>query len=245
MRLFGVELSRLASRRLFRWVLVLFVAGLVLAGVLVYVNNDGSFRRSDIESALMGLSFPLLLLGWLVGASSIGAEWGPRTTTALLTWDPRRTYVLVTKAAAAATFTAALVVFLEGVFTVAMLPGTAAGTGGAGIAWDEYAATGGRIVFIAIVASLLGFGLATIGKNTAAALGGGLAYLLVVENLIRAYKSDWTSWLLGSNIGRVIEGGDGFGLAERTTMGAAAVLALYVLALFLLALWFFDRREMA
>lgn len=241
-RLFGVELTRLASRRLFRWLLVLFVAGLVLAGVLVYVNNDGSFRRSDLPDALVGMSFPLLMLGWLIGASSIGAEWGPRTVTALLTWEPRRGLVLATKAVAAAAFTAVVVVALEVAFTAAMLPGTA--SGGA-LDWYEYAATGGRVLLVSVAASAFGFGLATIGKNTAAALGGGLAYLLIVENLVRAYKPAWTGWLLGSNIGRVIEGGPGFGLAERTTTGAAALLVIYAGALFALALWFFRRREMA
>lgn len=245
MRLFGVELTRLASRRLFRWVVVLFIAGIALAGVLVYVNNDGGFRRSDMGSALVGLAFPLLTVGWLVGASSIGAEWGPRTITALLTWEPRRAQVLVTKAAAAATFTVVLVLLLEGLFTIALLPGAAADPAGAGIQWDEYAAAGGRVLLVAVIACLFGFGLATIGKNTAAALGGGLAYLLIVENLVRAYKPGWTGWLLGSNMGRVIEGGPGFGLAERTTTGAAAVLAAYALALFLVSLWFFERREMA
>lgn len=245
MRLFGVELRRLAGRRLFQWVVALFVAGIVVAGILVYVNNDGGFRRSDIVSAMIGMAFPLLMVGWLIGASSIGAEWGPRTVTSLLTWEPRRTQVLVTKAAAAVTFTAVVVVLLEGAFTLALLPGAAADPPGAGIVWSEHAATGGRILLVSLVACLLGFSLATIGKNTAAALGGGLAYLLIVENLIRAYKSEWTSWLLGSNMGRVIEGGPGFGLAERTTTGAAAVLVVYALALLLVALWFFDRREMA
>lgn len=245
MRLFAVELRRLVARRLFQWVVVLFVAALVLVGILVYVNNNGSFRRSDLDSALMGMALPLLMVGWLIGASAIGAEWGPRTITSLLTWEPRRTQVLVTKAAAAAAFTAIVSVLLEGAFTLALLPGAAAGPPGLGIVWADYAATGGRIVLVAVVGSLLGFSLATIGKNTGAALGGGLAYLLVVENLIRGFKSEWSGWLLGSNIGRVLEGGGALSLTERTPIGAAGILAVYVVALFLLALWFFDRREMA
>lgn len=246
MRLFGAELTRLASRRLVRWVLVLYLAGIVLAGILVYVNNDGSFRQSDMPDALIGLWLPLMLFGWLVGATSIGAEWGPRTVTALLTWDPRRGVVLATKAAAAASLTAVLAVLLEIVFTGALFPGASADpVARDGVVWEEYVATGGRIVLVAVLGSAYGFGLATIGKNTAAALGGGMAYLIIVENLVRAYKAEWSEWLLGSNIGRVIEGESGFGLAERTTTGAAAVLAVYALVLLGLALWVFRRREMA
>lgn len=242
-RLFGSEMSRLASRRLFRWVVGLFVVGLVVAGVLVFINNDGTFRRSDLGDALMGLSFPLIMLGWLVGATSIGAEWTHRTISALLTWEPRRTRVLATKAVAAATFTAILVVFLEIVFAGVITPGTTADA--TGVDWGEYARIGGRILLVAVVASGLGFGLATIGKNTGAALGGGMAYLLIVESLVRAYKSEWDRWLLGSNMTRVIEGGQPFGLDERSTGGAAVVLVLYAAGVFLLALWFFRRREMA
>lgn len=242
MRLFGVELARLASRRLFRWVLALFVAGVVLIGVLVMLNNEGSFLRSDLPGALLAFSFPLTMLGWLVGASSIGAEWGPRTMTSLLTWEPRRGLVLATKAAAAASFTAGLVVFLEILFTGVMLPAaSASGLAGDSVLWEEYVGVGGRIALVAVIASLLGFGLAAIGKNTAAALGGGMAYLLIVETLVRSYKPGWGEWLLSTNIARVLEGGPG----ARSTTGAAVVLAAYAAALFVAALWVFRRREIA
>ena len=243
MRLFGSEMTRLASRRLFRWVVILFVAGIVLAGILIWVNNDGSFRRSDMPGALTGLSFPLIMLGWLTGATSIGAEWTHRTVSALLTWEPRRTRVLVCKALAAATFTAILVVFLELVFTAALTPGAAAGPLGSD--WNEYLGVAGRVLLVAVVSSVLGFSLATVGKNTAAALGGGMAYLLIVESLVRAYKPGWGRWLLATNMGRVIEGGAGSGFFERTTTGAVVVLLCYGAGVLLVSLWFFRRREMA
>lgn len=239
-RLLGSELMRLSSRRLFRWVSALFAGCVVLIGVLVMMN--GTFLRRDLEGALVGLAFPLVMLGWLVGASAIGAEWTHRTVTALLTWEPRRLRVLATKAVAATIFTFVLVVLLESVFTLVFLAG--AQDDGSVFDWGAYLAIAGRILFVALVASVLGFGLATIGKNTGAALGGGMAYLLVVESLIRGFKPGWSGWLLGSNMGRVIEGDSGAGLlAERSTEAAGVVLLAYGAGLFLLALWFFRRRE--
>ena len=239
-RLFSSELTRLLSRRLFRWVVALFAAAVVLIAVIVMVN--GSFYRSDLDGAMVGLAFPLVMLGWLVGASSIGAEWTHRTVTALLTWEPRRTRVLATKAIAAAVFTAVLVALLQVVFTAVFYLAATDGL----MDWAGYLRVSARILFVAVIASVLGFGLATIGKNTAAALGGGMAYLLVVESLIRGFMGKWSGWLLGSNIGRVIEGGSGAGiLAERSTAAAAVVLVAYAGGLFLAALWFFRRREIA
>lgn len=249
MRLFGSEMTRLASRRLFRWTFLLFCGALLLIAVLVFVNSDGTFTKTDVQDALLGLSLPLFMFGWLVGASAIGAEWGPRTLSALLTWEPRRTRVLAVKAAAACTSAALWVVTLQIVFTAVMLP-VASGAEPLGFgptepfSWAEYAATAGRITLVSVIAAAVGFALATIGKNTAAALGGGMAYLLIVENLVRSYLPDWSDWLLGTNIFRVIEGSAA--LTEgRTTTGAAAVLVIYGAGLLLVSLWFFRRREMA
>ena len=244
MRLFGSEMTRLASRRLFRWLLVLFIGLLLLAGVLLLVNDDGSFTRSSMADGLLGLSFPLLMFGWLVGASAIGAEWGNRTVSALLTWEPRRTRVLLTKAVAASLSTALWVLALEIVWTAVALT-VASGADPAAerlFSWGEYVESGARILAVSVVASILGFGLATIGKNTGAALGGGMAYLLIVETLVRTYKSGWNDWLLSTNIVRVIE--DGLPLG-RSTSEAAALLALYAGGILFVALWFFRRREMA
>ena len=246
MRLFASEMTRLASRRLFRWVLILFIGLLLLAGVLVFVNDNGSFNRASVADGLLGLSLPLLMFGWLVGASAIGAEWGNRTVSALLTWEPRRTRVLLAKVAAAAVSTALWVLALEIVWTAVMMT-VASGADPSferPFSWGGYAEVGGRILAVSVVVSILGFGLATIGKNTGAALGGGMAYLVIVETLVRTYKPGWNDWLLSTNLFVVIEGRLD-ALLQRTTSEAAVLLALYAGGVLFVALWFFRRREMA
>lgn len=249
--LFASEMTRLASRKLYRWVLVLFIAALLFAGAVVYVNGNGTFTRSDMRDGLTGLSFPLLMFGWLVGASAIGAEWSNRTVSALLTWEPRRTRVLLVKAAAAAVSTALWVLALQIVFTGALLPASGGQEAFAGdllaqssFSWAEYVEACARMLAASVAAALLGFALATIGKNTGAALGGGMAYLLIAEPLIRVWKIEWSDWLLSTNMALVIGDAD-IGIGGRSTETAAIVLAAYVLAFLYVALWFFRRREMA
>ena len=249
MRLFASEMTRLASRRLFRWVLILFIGFMALGAVLVFVNDQGgTYTRTDMSDGLVGLSLPLLMFAWLVGASAIGAEWGNRTVSALLTWEPRRARVLLTKAAAAAVSTGLWVIALEVVWTAVMLPVASGGDDlrfGGPFSWSDYTQSGARILLVSMFASILGFALATIGKNTGAALGGGMAYLLIVETLVRWFMPDWQDWLLSTNIARVLEGSAGQAGLGRSTVEAAALLAVYGAGLFLVALGVFRRREMA
>jgi ABC-type transport system involved in multi-copper enzyme maturation permease subunit len=242
--LIAAELHRMRSRRLFRWLAALATLGFAIGGVSRLMSAD-PFRLTELHGILKGTSFPLIMLAWVVGASAIGAEWGPRTISALLTWEPRRTRVLLVKLAAAVAYAAAIVVALEVIFTLLMLPAAYSGitSGAGGRWWAEYAATGGRIALVGAVAAMIGFALATIGKNTAAALGGGFAYILVVENLVRGFKPAWADLLLGTNMARVIEGQPGFGLGSHSTAGAAMILLGYAAALFLVAVSIFKGRE--
>ncbi|HEV2756316.1 MAG TPA: hypothetical protein VG318_11145 [Actinomycetota bacterium] len=244
------ELRRLASRRLYRWVGGLIALGIAIGGTVVFLRSPTEgFTFSEMDSNLVQvLGFPMILVGWLTGASAIGAEWQHRTVTALLTWEPRRGRVLGAKVAAAALFTIAVVVLLMALFTAVMVPaaavnGTFAGVDGGW--WADYLVAVARVAAVAAAASAVGFSLSTIGRNTAAGFGGGFAYLLIGEPLLRSWRPEWGDWLIGPNMGRVVYGAQDFGAAEQTMAGAAAIVALWALAALVLASWFFERREMA
>lgn len=64
-------------------------------------TDDRRFELVDLKGALQGVTAPLVIVAWLLGASAIGADWQSRTLTTLLTWEPRRARVLATKALAA------------------------------------------------------------------------------------------------------------------------------------------------
>jgi hypothetical protein len=90
----------------------------------------------------------------------------------------------------------------------------------------------------------MGASIATIGRNTAAALGIAFGYLAIVENAIRGLRPSWMPWLLGDNSVVVIT------TSRRAspcwaapTLGAATLVACYTLVLLAVALLSFRRRD--
>lgn len=208
---------------------------------------DPRVNYVEVVGAIVELAFPFMMLGWIMGASFIGAEWNNRTLTTLLTWEPRRVRVLVAKLLALVLVVAVWILFLLGFFAAALYP--AAAVHGITSTVDasvlrEMAESMLRVDALAVVMALLGFALATIGRNTAAALGVGFVYLAVVETIIRGFKPEWSDWLLGDNIGLFL-----FGVEESPLnhgQGTAAlILVAYMGTLLVAATMVFRRREMA
>ena len=69
------------------------VKALVALEVLAIVATGGSCssRRSTLvglPDVLMGTSLVLVSVGWLLGASAIGADWHAGHVTTILSWEP-------------------------------------------------------------------------------------------------------------------------------------------------------------
>lgn len=209
--------------------------------------SDPRFRYEDLLFMLPALAFIFIILGWLVGASFIGAEWHHRTLTTLLTWEPRRARVIAAKALAVAALTFLWIALLELFFAAAVYPaaayeGTLAGVDGD--FWIDVVAIGARIAAAAAIAAVMGFALATAGRNTAAALGVGFVYLAIVEGLIRAFRPKWVGWLIGDNLGAFLQGGEQASYIGHSRTEAALLLVAYAGILLVAATALFKRREM-
>ena len=209
--------------------------------------NDPRFKYNEFEWMLMGFSMPLLVLAWLVGASFVGAEWHHRTVTTMLTWEPRRVRVMAAKAVAAAGVGFVWIFVLQALIAAAFFPaaqfeGSTAGVDAAW--WGDLSLTMLRTSGIATVAAVMGMSLATIGRNTAAALGVGFVHLVIIEGLIRAFRPSWMDWLVGENLGLAIFGNDGPILGHSET-AAWLLLAGYTVGLLAIATMIFRRRDVA
>lgn len=85
--------------------------------------------------------------------------------------------------------------------------------------------------------------MASIGRNTAAGVGIGFAYLVILENLIAQLVSGVDRWLLIPNAVIFVGGEDVSILVGRSAFEAGLVLAIYAVAASALATALFRARD--
>jgi ABC-type transport system involved in multi-copper enzyme maturation permease subunit len=142
------------------------------------------------------LTYLLLIV---LGASAIGAEYRAGTVSTVLTWEPRRVRLLAARLGAVAlvclaTFLFVSAVFIGGWALGASLAGSTAGADGD--FWREIVAVTGRGAVLAVALPVISAALATIGRNTAAALGIWFGYLVAIEGILTANVKATTPWML-------------------------------------------------
>ena len=211
--------------------------------------EDPRFELRSLKGILQGTTAPLVVVAWLIGASVIGSDWQSRTITTLLTWEPRRARVLLTKAFACIAVASAFALLAQALLSAALLPaalahGTTEGTGG-----DWLRSVFGvlfRGTGLVAIAAAVGFSVASIGRNTAAALGIGFAYFLVIENVVGSFLEDFRRWLVLGNAIVLVSGensgGEVFG---RSVLAAGAYLTAVAITLLAAATLVFRRRDVA
>ena len=214
----AIEIRRCFARRLVRWLIVVAVFGCVLAGVLRRPRRrpggrpTSSARRADGRAVMrfLGVAAFFLLIGAVVGgASMIGAEWRAGTFVTLLTWEPDRRASPSPSLAACGLVAAgsASCSRCSSAPPSSRRPGAPAPPR----AWTPTGGLAGRSHrpggMPTGLAALLMAAIAMIGRNTAAALGAAFGYLMLVENLVRAWKPWAGRFLLGQNSVMFLGGG--------------------------------------
>lgn len=210
--------------------------------------HDPRFKMSKLKGILQGVSGTLALIGWLLGASLIGAEFPSRSLTTTMTVEPRRGRLFVAKAAVAAASAALLAVFALLVVALALVPAAtihgAPRAGQPGMA--QLAGVVCRGVALCAVTSGIGFAIASVGRNTAAALGAGFAYIIVLENILGSTQPQLRRWLLLGNVIVFVSGrnsgGEVFG---RSVTGAGVWLVCVAVGLLIGAFGVFRVRDVA
>lgn len=259
MRMLDVEIRRCFARRLVRLLIAVAIVGCLIAGIIARreagpVGSADEFRLIDLwirgGDSLLGIAGIFLVIGAVIGgASMIGAEWRSGTLVTLLTWEPSRVRVATSKLLACAIVAAGIAFALQILWCLAFLP-AALGPGtttGADTEWlRSLAAAGLRLSVLAGLTAVLMASIAMIGRNTAAALGAAFAYMIIFENIARAWKPWSARFLLGQN--GAIFASDADLRTEaftRSTEAAGLTLAAYALAVALVAVTLFWRRDLA
>jgi hypothetical protein len=210
---------------------------------------DRRFELSSLHDVFLGTSFILAALGLVLGASFIGAEWHWGTIATLLTWEPRRVRVLLVKVAVIVAATFVLFVAVQAVLglvlaLVAATRGTTEGTGT--VTW--FRSVGGvaaRSAALGAFAAAVGIAIATVGRNTAAALGVGFVWFGVVEGIVRGLRPAWQRWLVGDNAAVFLSGvDDRYPPLHRTTTSSGLLLLAYAACLVAVAVGWFRARDL-
>lgn len=173
-----------------------------------YVDPRYNFLRSAPD-AVAGAIVGAGMLGVVLGASAIGAEWSAGTFASLLTWEPRRLRVLAAKllalAAVVVTIAAAAVAIqLLVSWAIAGTRGTLAGTTSHVV--RDLLWRGARGVGLAGLLTVAAAATAGILRSTAGALGAAAGYMVIFEILSRNLRPGWARWLLSSNAGALVTG---------------------------------------
>lgn len=252
------ELLRIRSRRLV-WILALLaLAGILLAVTIAaakshpssgaLVDTGHSFSVAHIPDALRGTAFIMIVIGLVIGASSTGADWQAGSMTTLLTWEPRRTRVLVARTVAVVATVVALILALSLILSglLWLVAATRGTTTGAGSTLFQHVV--GLIVRVAIVAGLaaiLGLSISMIGRGTAASLGVIFVYLAILETLFRSLIPSVTPYLFATNTVVFVDGHAGSpATATVITMTRATITVFaYGVALLVVAWAFFRARD--
>jgi ABC-type transport system involved in multi-copper enzyme maturation permease subunit len=244
-RLLASEFRRFRSRRLVKALVALELLAIVATGVIVVLTQE--YDLVGLPDVLMGTSLVLVSVAWILGASAIGADWHAGHVTTILTWEPRRGRVMLAKIVASLTSVFVVSLTIQALLGAALAV-AAAGAGsttGADAAWlAESAGVALRVALLSTIFAGFGFGLAAAGRNTAVALGVGFGYLVIVENLVRGLRPQWTPWLLTDNAGLfIVDSPIDFPMLGRSTVGAGLYLAAVGAVLLLAASGLFRTRD--
>lgn len=169
--------------------------------------SNHPFLPEQVDDYALAVGVATAEAGFLLAGTFIGAEWSSRNLIAWLFWEPRRLRVMAAKllallcsvlvAAALAQVvwfgTAKLLLHYRG------LPVSTTGPLAAHF-WGHVVDAQLRAAPLVLVTALIGFSLASLMRNSAAALGVAFVYFAIVENVIRAWKPDLQPYLLTTNI---------------------------------------------
>jgi ABC-2 type transport system permease protein len=210
--------------------------------------HDPRFHRARLGDLLKGIAGVLGIIGWAVGASLVGAEFASRSMTTMLTWETRRVRVIVAKAAVVIVTVAVFAALALIAVALALVPAMV--FHGAPLRADDpsvatLAGVVARGATLAALASGMGFAIAALGRNTAAALGAGFAYIIVLENILGNSLRGWRRWLLLGNAIVFVAGRKGVDVPGRSVLGAGLFLGAVTATLLVAAAGAFKTRDVA
>jgi len=267
MNLLVVEMRRALHRRVVRVLILLALVACAFAGVIGFLSSSGKtlaelhrngathpsvltdWWTSGGDSAVTIAATFLLLGGFFAGAAVAGAEWRAGTITTVLTWEPRRVRLTLTRTAACGILAFVIATGLQVIFLASFLPAVFANgtTAGADVDWwMSLSLAIARASLLTSIAAMLAAALATLGRNTAFALAAVFAWMAVIEGLVRGLRPGWAQYLWGENLTTALTWAQIKNVEfSRGPLLALLTIGLYTALMVVAATITFQRRDIA
>ncbi len=230
-----------------------------------YIDKQPFTLTRDLPDGSLGVAVVTAMLGFVIGATYVGAEWSTRSIVALLFWETRRLKVIGVKTGVAAL--AGIALGLLGQLLWFGVSHVLVRTRGTTTAvpdgfWADFSGQAGRGVLLAVVGTLFGFGLANLVRNTGAALGVGFAYFAIIESALRGFVTSSQPFLVSESAGALVANGGLSIFVEGPTVDQGTgsfieftelivsnvrgglTLTAYLLVLLAAGTWLFRRRDL-
>ncbi len=222
MRLLLADTKRFYSRRMTLFfpaaLALLMIIGIVIAYFVIQNGDSNPDFVNDMAggvgaSSILGPVANLLpVMAFVLGASFIGADLKTGMLEQLLTWEPRRLRIVVSRSIASfihiglisAVLAAFLVVLL---FGLTVVNSTSGGT--TGELWVNIAAAIGRTGLACGLFAVIGIGITLFVWNSVGSIVGFLIYWFILESfLISAFLPRVAVWLPITNATSFASGAD-------------------------------------
>lgn len=230
--------------------------------------SNNPFRPNMVQDYTIAVGAAVAMAGFILAATSIGAEWSSKNIVAWLFYEPRRlrlmgakmlslTLVVVVLSAVAQVvwaLTARLLLSQRG------LPVSTLGPEASHF-WSDIFGMQVRAGLLVVPVALIGFGLANLIKNTAAALGIAFVFIAVVESVMRAVTPAWQPYQFTTSAvawmqhgGVTVYGADVYnqqygGLMPKaihiSNASGGLTLLVYAVIVLVISLGLFKRRDVA
>lgn len=167
--------------------------------------------RFGLEGIVPGVAIFFLVMAVALGGSFVGAEYRSGTVENLLLWEPRRVKVIATKYLAGFVSSAvvmAIVLFWLTLLLLALAQFRGTFDGIEGRFWVDWVGVVFRASLVSGLFFVLAMAIATLAKNTTAAVVALLGWFVVSNIIIEVFARPFRQYELFTNAGSFIGLGD-------------------------------------
>lgn len=259
-------MRRALHRRLVRWMIFIALVGCAGIGLMLFLTSRDPVKFAHDtghpahmanwwisggggESFLTPAALFLVIGAVICGASVVGAEWKAGTMTTMLTWVPSRVRLHGARTLSAAVLSFVIGFLIQMMYLASAIPAVVIHgdtTGTSASWWGALLLAMIRISFITLLVTVLAVSIATIGRNTSAALVALATWALVIERMVVGFWPRFARFMIAENVGTVIPWAPMLHADfERPPIVALLTLVGYLIPVVVVATVLFVRRDVA